>query len=556
MIDPLKHPVPGPPSGLKISSSTATVIIHQLGGRVDVRRRASEEELCLNVTQYADVLAKLMRSADGEDFSLAIYGHWGRGKTFLMEQTAKALSAGASASGGSYETINFSAWRYPARPEVWIHLYETFFRKMRESGWFFSLANVCRVGVARRGWKALIIAWSGFAFALAPKDWLLHGVLSWLRTFADPLAAAMAAIALASFFWKLWSTKGGLESTYLSAPQHSEKLGLQATVGDDLCALLKGWVTGVPDSTSRSTDAETKRSRPSRSIWKRELFRWKLWEVQKGWFYSFVGIFFLCELIFLRSPATLVANAIQSVTLLLGWGFVAIAFKFSAPRPRRLLLVVDDLDRCHFDHLVSVMESLKLLLEDPEISRRVIVTMLIEEDILHHAIWAKYKHLAHKEATNTLKTVFDGSRIVRENCEKLFTAHLRLSPLDESEVEQIIAAFGGRERNALLSSPDSGMDVIQTPMRDDALVLGPGEKSAVKAALQKVRNGTILGPRAIRAFIFRYQLARLILNELGIQDWKPTDLATALAKRLFEDPKMASYPEYRAEIAAVVGQVA
>jgi hypothetical protein len=57
------------------------------------------------------------------------------------------------------------------------------------------------------------------------------------------------------------------------------------------------------------------------------------------------------------------------------------AFQASPPSPDRLPLVVDDLDRCQPNHLLAVMESIKLLLEDTEIGRRVQVLMLVEEEI-------------------------------------------------------------------------------------------------------------------------------------------------------------------------------
>ena len=38
-----------------------------------------------------------------------------------------------------------------------------------------------------------------------------------------------------------------------------------------------------------------------------------------------------------------------------------------------------------------------------------------------------------------------------------------------------------------------------------------------------------LGPRGVRAFIFRYQLARLILEALGNDQWTPENLATTIA---------------------------
>src|SRR5262249_48210675 len=63
-------------------------------------------------------------------------------------------------------------------------------------------------------------------------------------------------------------------------------------------------------------------------------------------------------------------------------------------------------------------------------------------------------------------------------------------------------------------------------------VLEGREVNAILEALDKQTATRALGPRAVRAFLFRYQLARLLLNTLGI-DWKPGELAKSLAERAF-----------------------
>ncbi|MBE2287597.1 MAG: TIR domain-containing protein, partial [Prosthecobacter sp.] len=62
------------------------------GADLNLRRGADDDESCLNVAAYAEVLARLFRLNDPGEFSLAIFGHWGRGKTFLMERAKLALN--------------------------------------------------------------------------------------------------------------------------------------------------------------------------------------------------------------------------------------------------------------------------------------------------------------------------------------------------------------------------------------------------------------------------------------------------------------------------------
>jgi len=60
------------------------------------------------------------------------------------------------------------------------------------------------------------------------------------------------------------------------------------------------------------------------------------------------------------------------------------------------------------------------------------------------------------------------------------------------------------------------------------------------------------GPRSIRAFTFRYQLARLILRRVGVAMPKPIDLLTELAKAMKRDRKE---DKYDSEVLKIIHQV-
>ncbi|MEY2482834.1 MAG: hypothetical protein QOK24_1362 [Verrucomicrobiota bacterium] len=279
-------------------------------------------------------------------------------------------------------------------------------------------------------------------------------------------------------------------------------------------------------------------------------------------------------------------------SLILGsTGAIALAFRHAAPSPRRILLVVDDLDRCQFDHLLAVVESIKLLIEDHEISRRLQVAVLVEEDVLQHAIWDKYRRLAEPDASKLLRTEYTASRIIRENSEKLFTAHLRLGNLSADEVSDMVSKFARLQAGEMrplektettpvaasttpeaseakvASSIDKGNrgDSVETipkvvsaaPTLIDA-VLGDDEKRAIRDELHEIRDRIRgdLGPRAIRSIMFRYQLARLILDELKIPNWEPAVLVQLLAaKSLWHQDSLPPAATSHPHLWAVVNQV-
>jgi hypothetical protein len=528
------------------------------------QRTPQEDELCLGVDSYAKVLARLFRLPDPDDFCLAIFGFWGRGKTFLLQQTAKFINAGFLESD-RYETVFFSAWKYPSRPEVWIHLYETVFQSLRAHGWWKSLAYIIRTGIARRGYKRLLIVWAALMFSAFPKEWLIKGVESYFRQLEGPVA--IAAVVFCLFFgWRLWKTKFVLQHEFLKTPSHAEKLGLQATIGKDLAALLKGWV-GVAENGEREKSA---------------------------WILFWVLVLALVTTIQVRAGYAWEAGAFFSSFILVTAIAVALAFLQAAPSPRRILLVVDDLDRCQFEHLLTIVESVKMLLEDKAISRRLQVAVLVEEDVLQHAIWEKYHKLADKAASDILKTGYTGSRIVRENFEKLFTAHLRLGSLSAKDVSEMVARFARAQAGTSIDDKGAAPSTVTTQSTIDLTIVAPeqrqtrdgmanrfeselttsrqsptlstftdavlseDEKRAIRDELREMKDRVRgdLGPRAIRSFMFRYQLGRLILDELQITDWQPDVFVQLLAaKSLWEQADVPAAAESHPEVWAVVNQV-
>ena len=321
-----------------------------------------------------------------------------------------------------YRTLNFSAWKYPSSPEVWVHLYEEFARTAFRGPWYQALPNVMRTGIARHGSGKLLLGFALLALAVFP-------IAHLLRWTADAVAYVYPIVGMAGFIW-LWSfvrgvrkTKTRLSATYLTATRHTEKLGLQSTIGTDLAALLKGWIPA------------------------------------EGFGFAFIAAYWLISLILISGtwlrlqggkqlqaiandqihfslivPANPWLSVIVTALVLALCAAAIRLLRHGGSSPSRVLLVVDDLDRCKPEHLLSVMESIKLLIEDEEISRRVQVAMLLEEDILRHSIFVKYGALTSEAEKSILKTPYDPERLMRENTEKLFTAHLRLPSLGATEL--------------------------------------------------------------------------------------------------------------------------
>lgn len=535
-------------NGLDRDEERQTVAQVINGRNQDFSREGDERHTALRVDDYASAFAQFFTSAGTEECCLAIYAPWGRGKSFLMKRVKVKLA------GIGYETVVFQAWRYPTRPEVWVHLYETMSRTAFACPWWQKWPRIFRTGVARHGFGSLICALLSLGFALYPKIHMAVQVAEYIKATVVAIGIG-SAVWLVNFFFSSTKSVKKLSKTYLSAPSHNEKLGLQATIGDDLAALLDGWM-------------------PSE--------RWP------GWF-PMIGFALAIWLIFEGAaqwgsfiPLGWLAGS-WGMGAMLPWLIAGLVIGSGAwllswfGEPKRILLVVDDLDRCSFDHLISVMESVKLLIEDKKVSRRLQVAMLVEEEVLKHAILHKYTAVRAAEAGG-----MTDDRIIRESCEKLFTVHLRLEPLSADDAEEVLARMFSASKAPASEIADVAKDVgvddgvdtrsdgskndmsnaddvllnseadehnepraqnvreevlpdvvqqVELPVNQQLLpCFSPIEEGVLIAAIRElveVRANDVVGPRSVRNFVFRYQLARLLLNQLEVP-FEPLSLAQAL----------------------------
>lgn len=111
------------------------------------------------------------------------------------------------------------------------------------------------------------------------------------------------------------------------------------------------------------------------------------------------------------------------------------------PESQRLLLFVDDLDRCSEDRIIQIIDSLKVMLEDPEISARVVVLTAIDERILKRAIAHKYYDSINRNFIEKAERKKAMEILVREYMDKLFISGIKLTTLSLQEKGEVFDAF-------------------------------------------------------------------------------------------------------------------
>jgi hypothetical protein len=196
-----------------------------------------------------------------------------------------------------------------------------------------------------------------------------------------------------------------LRDAYASVPSHRDKLGLQETLGDDIRVLITAWIGEDPGL--------------KRTLW------------QLASILLTISVAFPLTYLLITGKPILPWFSTAPGIVWVAWNLLLIAATLVAmpwAKPQRVLLVLEDLDRCAPGAALHVIESVALLL-DPTLPNGCIQAMvLIDEAVLDAEIAAKFSY----------KT---DPKFVHAHKEKLFTAYVRLPPLNPADFAGLTAIF-------------------------------------------------------------------------------------------------------------------
>lgn len=529
-----------------LTAERTQIKVSQLGGKYNFQREAGEGQACLSVDEYAIALAKFFESTGNDptnDLCFGLFGHWGRGKTYLMRKVSDLLEE------RNYSIVNFSAWKYRSTPETWAYLFKQVMSKGAKYDWRLP----ARAAILKyEAWPLISVIYL-LAFSLLMR-FIAKDLLWLIELFGIGLVVYVVITTV-----KFWNAGVAIKTKYLLTG-HDSKLGLQASIGDDLRAVMKAWIP--------SKDyAYLKTGR----FWSQAI--------------AYVIGTLLCSAVMLRATTEFwFAGVYLGAFLVLSIGVPILLFcPFREFKTKRMLLIVDDLDRCEIQQMLEVIESTMLLLDDREIKKRVQIVMLVEERAVRTALEQKYKHLWQRKEPNNEDTP---EQILRENMEKIFLAHLRLPELTAPELKEVIGSYigmvespekAGEDNNrgsqadsvakdeTRMDSSDPTQQVEETSVHQQdrifdiqtELVWSDHEKEVFSKIVPKLKAAAYSGrwgPRAIRSLMFRYQMARSILSSLK-QYPKPEELVDALLKTTKDNGRDKHNEEGLSQIEIVADQV-
>lgn len=190
---------------------------------------------------------------------------------------------------------------------------------------------------------------------------------------------------------------------------------------------------------------------------------------------------------------------------------------------KKIILYVDDIDRCSETKMVSIIDSLRTVLENEEIRERLIVICSIDHNKLISGVEYKYKGLFDDKK--------ELGKIAIEQLDKIFLTCLSLSRLDIEQQLEFLAKIA----NIIPTSDEKEQHVSQSSNIPDAVegeTKNPDitfKNETYKMLSKYIRNSkSELTPRKIRVIYYRVLLANNIISRCGKVSIFPDHLVKAI----------------------------
>ncbi len=341
-----------------LESKTDFNVLH--AHKTSFSMRNENIEPAMGVADLASDLAQIIDDLPEEKGQMVgIFGRWGRGKTYLIEQIKKVLSL---KKDKEYIWLTYHAWKYQEAPASWAYLYELFAKNYLNKGESFFggyqyWKRLLKLNTARHG------KWPIYSYLFLVVFTLAFSIM---YSFYSKTAYSLISIPIVVLYvlkdtYKEYSIKAiHLIKKYSARHSYKESLGIQADIQDEIIKLLKVWIP------------------------------------------------------------------------------------YSGTKRKKIILIVEDTDRCTEDKIIQNIDALRVMLEDEEICKRLIIVAPIDERILKNAIHIKYLHLFNKTQIKE-NIAFDIKELTSEYLDKIFISAIKLGILTEEQKQEFLFKLLNKE---------------------------------------------------------------------------------------------------------------
>ncbi len=181
---------------------------------------------------------------------------------------------------------------------------------------------------------------------------------------------------------------------------------------------------------------------------------------------------------------------------------------------RKIILYVDDIDRCSETKMVSIIDSLRTVLENEEIRKRLIVICSVDHNKIMSGVKHKFKEMFRED--DELK------KVAIEQLDKIFLTGITLSRLDINEQLEFLEKISNLE--PILDNNENkaldGTNNHEVSFNEADISTNSADKS-IRIEIYEMLSEYIktskseLTPRKIRVIYYRMLLANNIINSLG-----------------------------------------
>ncbi len=396
-------------------------------------------EPVIGLIPLAEEMLSLLKSLkDQKGMMVGVFGQWGRGKTFLVDQMIERIQKGGT-SERPFHIVKFHAWKYQDTPAIWAYLFEEINKVYLHVNSFSPLFDWIRIPIIKY-WKII-------QFNIEKKgSFLVLGSL--LIVIAGILATIFNLDKLMNPFGDESSLKNGLSNTGIF-----------------------GGLLGILYAA------------------KQFIFQYK--DEAKKLFKTYTQTQSFSHLLGFQSEIQK-----ELITLLNVW--------LPTDGSKRLLLFIDDIDRCSENKIIEIVDSLRVLLEDPELYRKIVILAAIDEKILARAVKWKYKEIIEEEEEALAQRL-------SEYLDKLFISGIKLNQLSVSEKQEIYRAIRKGKVEQSVDNKKNGKENKDNDHHESKELedeLSPTEDQLFEELVPFLRNAT---PRRIRILYYRFLLSRNLL---------------------------------------------
>ena len=177
----------------------------------------------------------------------------------------------------------------------------------------------------------------------------------------------------------------------------------------------------------------------------------------------------------------------------------------------KILLYIDDIDRCSEGRMMSIIDSLRTVLENESIRKRLIIICSIDPEKIIKGIEYKYRELYKDE---------DLHNIAIDQMDKIFLTGIALPPLDYTQLEEFVTKLTQSENKTNpVQQSESPYSLNRSkgeyiPINEaDTINLVLDDREIEKELTKLIKSSPIdLTPRKIRVIYYRILLASNIIS--------------------------------------------